>query len=176
VDKPPPPGVSDEGLGFSEHLILGVLAMHRANVTHNDLHAHNLLIDCKNVARWCDFDNAVVERGDCDVIVCDSLPPDARLYTALMDSPLHVFLYRMWVRDRATHIRRDWTWLADLLASTWSPLPMGDDDRSRRWAHAIQSLRVGDDQAARLAFTLVRAARATPHIQSSASKEQSSNQ
>jgi hypothetical protein len=152
--KPPFLGIDAEGLHFASHILLGILALHRAGVTHNDLHSHNLLLDEHGTARWCDFDNAVVEREEeGDGSVCDCLPPDARIYTALMDSPVHVFLYGAWVRDRPTHVARDWRWVADLLATTWPVDPKSPD---RRWNHAVDALRQFNDQAARLAWTIIR--------------------
>jgi hypothetical protein len=153
--KPPKPGITPTEMMLAGVVIAGVLALHRVGVTHNDMHAHNLLLDERTgQPRWCDMDNAVVERDeDGDAVVHDSLPPDGRIYTALLDSALHVFLYGTWLRDRATHIARDWAWIRDLLRATWPPDSASPD---RRWANALAALNAGNDQAARLAWTILR--------------------
>lgn len=152
--KAPRLGIDRRGWVLVEHIVLGVLALHRAGVTHNDMHVHNLLVDEHGIARWCDFDNAVIEREEeGDAVVCDSLPADARVYTALLDSPVHVFLYGTWIRDRPTHIARDWSWLADFMAATW---PIDPSAKDRRWAHTLEAMRRKTDQGGRLAWTIIR--------------------
>jgi hypothetical protein len=160
VTAPPAKGIDRDGLVLAEHVVLGVLAMHRAGVTHNDLHAHNLLLDETAIPRWCDLDNAVIEREeDGDEVICDSLPNDARIFTALMDSGLHVFLHGRWLRDRPLHIARDWRWIHELFSMTW---PVDPQSRDRRWANALAAIAHGDDQGGRLAWTLLRQAAIPP--------------
>lgn len=150
-------GVTAEGLKMARHLVLGLLAMHRCGVTHNDLHPHNLLLKAEgqgfDVPRWCDFDNAVLERDeDGDGVVCDALPPDSRIYTAMMDSCVHVFLYGRWIRCRPIHVARDWNDLRTLLSRTW---PVDHKAPDRRWARAIAALEGTTDRSARLAYLIL---------------------
>ena len=138
--------LSSADIARAAHLVLGVIAAHALGVTHNDLHADNVLIGDDGLPRIIDWENAVAEDladsidpfADRTIdsieavvvpdVVYDEVPYDARFFTALQDSVIPVLFGNTWVRDRRVHIARDWTWVGYIFAWTWPEAARFADD------------------------------------------------